>query len=114
PELVDDPRCVDPPTRRRHRPWLERLVEDAFASEDSETWFARLAATEIPHGRVRGIGEVLAHPQVAARRMIRAVESPVGTLRTIESPLRLSNSPIAMGPLPALGGDTEAVLREAG
>src|SRR5256885_2698857 len=28
PELVDDPRCVDPPTRRKHRPWLEKLVED--------------------------------------------------------------------------------------
>ena len=114
PDLVDDPRCTDPPTRREHRPWLEKLVEDAFASEDSETWFARLATTDIPHARVRGIAEVLAHPQVAARRMIREIASPVGPLPTIESPLRLSGSPVATGPLPGLGTETDAVLRESG
>ena len=64
--------------------------------------------------RVRNIAEVLAHPQVAARRIIREIDSPIGRIPTIESALRLSDSPIAEGPLPDLGGDTDAVLREAG
>ncbi len=114
PELVTDPRYQDNVARREHRGLLERLVEDAFAQEDSEEWFARLAAARLPHGRVRGIAEVLAHPQVAARRLIREVDSEVGPLKTIESALRLSGSPVAQGALPSLGGDTESVLREAG
>ena len=114
PDLVNDPRFVDPPTRRQHRDEITKLIEDIIASEDSDTWFARLAQTDVPHGRLRGIAEVLAHPQVAARRIIRQVESPVGAVPTIESPLRLSSSPIAEGPIPGLGADTEAVLRSLG
>jgi len=114
PDLIDDPRTVDPPTRRTNRPWLEPLVEQIFASEDAQTWFDRLAKTEIPYARVRGIGEVLAHPQIAARKMIREVMSPVGAVPTIETPLRLSESPIAEGPIPALGADTDAVLESVG
>ena len=45
---------------------------------------------------------------------MREVDSPVGPVPTVESALRLSESPVAEGPIPALGGDTEAVLREAG
>jgi itaconate CoA-transferase len=114
PELVNDKRFVDPPTRRLHRDEITKLIEDIIASEDSETWFARLADTDVPYGRLRGIAEVLAHPQVAARRIIREVASPVGPVPTIESPLRLSSSPIADGPIPGLGADTDAVLESVG
>ncbi len=113
-DLLADPRFADNVARREHRADLERVLEDEFARRDSEVWFARLAAVGLPHGRVRGMAEVLAHPQVAARRLIREVGSPVGTIPTIESALRLSASPVATGPVPSLGGDTRAVLREAG
>jgi len=114
PDLLEDERFVDAPARREHRQQLEELVEHAFLQRDSEEWFARLAAAGIPFGAVRGIAEVLAHPQIAARRLIREVDSPVGRVPTIETALRLSDSPVAEGPVPSLGGDTEAVLREAG
>jgi crotonobetainyl-CoA:carnitine CoA-transferase CaiB-like acyl-CoA transferase len=51
---------------------------------------------------------------VTARATIREVDSPVGRIPTIESPLRMSESPVAPGPIPELGGNTEAVLRRAG
>ena len=114
PELLEDPRFRDSPARREHRAELEALIEGIFLERDSEEWFARLAAAGLPHGALRGIAEVLAHPQVAARRLVREVDSPVGPVPTVESALRLSESPVAEGPIPALGGDTEAVLREAG
>ena len=114
PDLAGDPRFVDAPTRREHWAEIETLVEDIFATEDSATWFDRLADTDVPHARLRGIAEVLAHPQVAARKLIRQVDSPVGPVNTIESPLRLSESPVATGPLPGLGSGTEAVLAEFG
>ncbi|MGD1211638.1 MAG: CoA transferase, partial [Candidatus Acidiferrales bacterium] len=57
---------------------------------------------------------VLAHPQVIARKMIREMESPVGAVPVIGSPLRLSDSPARFDPIPALGQDTEPILRELG
>lgn len=114
PELLDDPRFVDSPARRQHRAVLEKLMEDIFQEQDSEEWFSRLEAANLPFGRVRGLAEVMAHPQVAARRLVREVESPVGRVPTIECALRMSESPVAHGPVPALGADTEAVLKEAG
>jgi itaconate CoA-transferase len=112
PDLLTDPRFADSPKRRERRDVLEPLVEEIIASEDADTWSARLEAARLPHGSVRGMAEVLAHPQVAARRLIREVGSPVGTVPTIESALRLSDSPVAEGPIPGLGDDTDEVLRE--
>jgi itaconate CoA-transferase len=60
------------------------------------------------------MADVLSHPQVVARSDIREVDSPVGRIPTIESPLRMSDSPVAPGGLPELGGDTERVLLRAG
>lgn len=114
PDLLADPRFADIPARRANRAVLEPLLEEHFLTEDSATWLARLDQADLPSGRVRGIEEVLAHPQVAARRLIREVDSPVGRVPTIESALRLSESPVATGPVPELGGDTDAVLAEIG
>ncbi len=113
-DLLADERFADNVARREHRAELEPLLDREFASQDSEVWFARLADAGLPHGRVRGIAEALAHPQVAARKLVRDVASPVGPLPTVESALRLSDSPVATGPLPSLGGDTRDVLRGAG
>ncbi len=114
PDLLEDSRFADSPARREHRGQLERLVEEIFLERDAADWLARLKAADLPHGEVRGIAEVLAHPQVAARRLVREIESPVGPVPSIESALRLSDSPVAHGPLPALGEQTDPVLSEAG
>lgn len=114
PDLLEDSRFVDGPARRANRQELERMVEEIFQTRDSEDWLERLKRAELPYGRLRGMAEVLAHPQVAARKLIREVDSPVGRVPTIESALRLSESPVAEGPVPDLGADTLAVLREAG
>jgi itaconate CoA-transferase len=114
PDLLADQRFSDVPARRKNRAILEQLVEDIFLERDSEEWLDRLQKADLGYGRVRNIAEVLAHPQVAARRIIREIDSPIGRIPTIESALRLSDSPIAEGPLPDLGADTEAVLRESG
>lgn len=114
PDLLENPRFADAPRRRTNRRELDAIVEEIVASRPSQEWFARLQTAELPYGQVRGMGSVLAHPQVAARSTIRDVDSPVGRIPTIESPFRMSGSPIAEGPIPELGGDSEAVLREAG
>jgi crotonobetainyl-CoA:carnitine CoA-transferase CaiB-like acyl-CoA transferase len=100
--------------RRANRDELTATVEAIFAAADHEHWLERLRAAGLPHGKVRGIAEVLAHPQVAARQLVREVESPVGQVPTVASALRLADSPARYGRIPALGEDTTAVLGELG
>ncbi len=114
PELIDDLRFRTAPDRRENRAMLEELVEKAFLKHPHEEWLRRLRDAELPYGKLNGIGEVLGHPQVIARKMIREMESPVGTVPVIGSPLRLSDSPARFDPIPALGQDTEAILQELG
>jgi itaconate CoA-transferase len=99
---------------RENRQILEQTVEEAFLEQDHEEWLRRLEAAKLPHGVVRGIGEVLAHPQLNARQMIREVDSPVGKVPVIGSPLHLADSPARDGPIPGLGEHTEAILMELG
>jgi len=57
---------------------------------------------------------VLAHPQLAARHMIREIDSPVGRIPVLANPLNLSDSPQRLDPVPELGGDNDAILHELG
>jgi len=114
PELLEDSRFRTAPDRRRNRVVLEEMVERFFLEQPHQEWLRRLRDSELPHGRLNGIGEVLAHPQVIARKMIREMQSPVGQVPVVASPLRLSDSPARLDPIPALGQDTEPILQELG
>jgi itaconate CoA-transferase len=113
-DLLEDARFHTAEARRRNRAVLEELIERIFLERPHDEWLRRLRDSRLPHGEIKGIGAVLAHPQVIARRMIREMESPVGPVPVIGSPLRLSDSPARFGPIPALGEDTEPILRELG
>lgn len=113
-DLLADPRFKTSEARRNNRGVLEELIEKIFLEHPHEEWLRRLRDSRLPYGEVKGIGEVLAHPQVIARRMIREMESPVGPVPVIGSPLRLADSPARLDRIPALGQDTEPILHELG
>jgi crotonobetainyl-CoA:carnitine CoA-transferase CaiB-like acyl-CoA transferase len=113
-DLLEDPRFATVEARRKNRDILEDLIEKIFLERNHDEWLRRLKAAELPHGEVRGIGQVLSHPQIIARRMIREIESPVGTVPTVGSPLNLSDSPARFNRIPSLGEDTEPILKELG
>jgi itaconate CoA-transferase len=114
PDLLADPRFATNEGRRTNRAELEATVEHLIAQQDAAHWLERLRLAGLPHGEVRGMAEVLAHPQVAARRMIREIDTPVGRVPAVASALNLSASPARYDPVPALGEDTDAVLRDLG
>ena len=114
PDLLEDARFNTTVARRKNRGVLEELIEKIFQEHPHEEWLRRLREARLPHGEVKGVAEVLAHPQVIARKFIREMESPVGPVPVIGSPLRLSDSPARYDRIPALGQDTEAILRELG
>ena len=77
-------------------------------------WLKRLEAARLPYGSVNNVAEVLSHPQMIARHMIREINSPVGRIPVMATPLHLSDSPQRLDPVPDLGGDNEAILSELG
>jgi crotonobetainyl-CoA:carnitine CoA-transferase CaiB-like acyl-CoA transferase len=114
PDLLTDPRFKDTPARRANREELDDILIAIFLEKPSSEWLARLDHVRLPHGKVNGVGEVLSHPQMIAREMIQEIDSPVGRIPVLASPLHLSDSPQRLDPMPALGGDTEGVLRDLG
>ena len=114
PELLEDPRFATVEGRRKNRSELEQTIENIFLERDHKYWLAQLKKAELPYGEVRGIAQVLAHPQVLARKLIREAESPVGTVPVIANALKMSDSPARYDRIPGLGEDSDAILRELG
>jgi crotonobetainyl-CoA:carnitine CoA-transferase CaiB-like acyl-CoA transferase len=114
PELLSDQRFSTVEGRRKNRGLLEETIENIFLERDHRHWLDRLKDAELPHGIVRGIAQVLAHPQVIARKLIREAESPVGKVPVIANALKMSRSEARYDRIPTLGGDSEAILCEAG
>jgi crotonobetainyl-CoA:carnitine CoA-transferase CaiB-like acyl-CoA transferase len=114
PDLLEDSRFKGAEARRRERDELESLIEKVFLERPSTEWLQRLEKAQLPYGRVNGIAEVLAHPQLLARHVIQHVDSPVGPVPVLATPLRLSDSPGRLDRIPALGEDTDSILRDLG
>ena len=114
PELLTDSRFVTVQDRRKNRALLEETIENIFVTRDHKHWLAQLKKAELPHGIVRGIAQVLAHPQVAARKLIRDAESPVGKVPVIANALKMSRSDARYDRIPALGEDSENILLRLG
>jgi crotonobetainyl-CoA:carnitine CoA-transferase CaiB-like acyl-CoA transferase len=114
PELLADPRFATVEGRRKNRGELEQTIENIFLEHDHKYWLEQLQKAQLPHGIVRGIAQVLAHPQVAARKLIREAQSPVGRVPVIANPLKMSGSDARYDRIPGLGEDTEAILCELG
>jgi itaconate CoA-transferase len=114
PDLLDDPRFATVEGRRKNRALLEESIENTFLGRDHNHWLAQLKKAELPYGEVRGIAQVLAHPQVAARRLIREADSPVGKVPVIANALKMSDSEARYERIPGLGEDSETILKELG
>ena len=75
-------------------------------------WVARLDEAGVPSGPVLSLDQVLTHPQVLARGMVVEQAHPAaGKIRATGVPVRLSETPGAVGsPPPMLGEHTREVL----
>jgi CoA:oxalate CoA-transferase len=118
PELAVDPRFADREDRKRNRFALKEEIEAALAAKSAREWSALFNAQGVPAGEVLDIPDVLEHPQVTERELIKTfagapgVEKPVAVVR---SGFRLkSGDPAPAAPPPALGADTGDVLAPLG
>lgn len=112
--LADDPRMATASARVENRAVINELCTAAIARLSLAEAFEVLGRAGIAHGRLNTASDLLEHPQLLARDRWREVASPVGTLPALLPPVVSSTWVAAMGPIPALGEHTAAVLAEFG
>jgi crotonobetainyl-CoA:carnitine CoA-transferase CaiB-like acyl-CoA transferase len=116
PALGGDPRYATNAQRVARREELCARVAELIRARSTDDWVATLEAAGVPCGPINTIDRVFADPQAEARGFTveQAREDLDAPVRTIASPIRLSETPVAYRrPPPELGADTEEVLREA-
>jgi alpha-methylacyl-CoA racemase len=93
-----------------------KRVADVFRSKTREEWRAFNDEHDAMIEPVLDLEEALASELVRQREMVVEVDQPeLGPVRLVGSPLKLSRTPAdPTRPAPALGEDTEDVLRQAG
>jgi itaconate CoA-transferase len=114
PELAEDPRFRSNSRRVEHRAELTRVIEQRFTGMSIEDAAALLERAGIANGKLNGIEEVWAHPQLAARMRWRTVGTSAGPIQALLPPVNVHGLEAAMGDVPALGEHTDAVLRSLG
>jgi itaconate CoA-transferase len=112
PGLADDPRFATNTARVANRAQLHAEIEAVLAAYPAEKVLELLDAAQIANGRMNTVVDLLGHPQLAHRW--GQVDSPVGPLPALPSPISLGGVAPALGAIPALGEHTEAVLAEFG
>ena len=116
PEWASDPAFADDTNRVRHKGKLAAAIETVTIEQPRQHWLDLFDENGIPCGPINDYAQVFADPQVMARGMAVEVEHPtLGRIRTLGSPIKMSETPPLVGRrAPLLGEHTADVLREAG
>ena len=116
PELRNDPRFRTNDLRVANRAAINAEIEARLADDTTEHWIERLNTGGVPCGRVMGLSEVFADPQVIDQEMVLSQEHPGhGDVRMLGFPIKFAAAPCELRrPAPEIGGDSDAVLQELG
>src|SRR5947209_6727248 len=114
--LQGAPRFAANDLRVKNRAAINAAVDARLQTDTTEYWIEELNAAGVPCGRVMGLAEVFADPQVIDQEMVLSQEHPGhGTVRMLGFPIKFSEAPCALRhPAPEIGADTDAVLAELG
>ena len=114
--LVKDPRFDSVAHRLRHRTALEPLIEAVTIHRPRAHWLARCEEAGVPAGPIYSVPEALDDAHARARGMVQELPHPtVGRVKGLGNPVKMSLTPPIMAKVaPALGEDTDAILRELG
>ncbi|MBV8493943.1 MAG: CoA transferase [Alphaproteobacteria bacterium] len=109
PEWASDARFRTFKDRLQNRDEVNRLLDEALSAKTTAEWLAEFAGM-VPAAPVNNLKAALENPFVAERDLIR----DYGRARMVVGPVRDGASEPPSQPAPALGADTDAVLRECG
>ena len=114
PELAFDQRYNTNNRRSANRESLRQLIENTFGDLDTATVLARLDQANIANATVNRIADVWRHPQLQARHCWLEVGTPAGAVKALLPPGFNDGFQPRLGPVPAIGEHTDAILMELG
>jgi len=118
PEWKTDARFAERHTRVANREVLRALLEQALSAKSAAQWEALFTAAGVPAGPVLNVPDVLAHPQIAHRGLLKTFPNALGDGRDLTVPktgFRLATEqPDADTPPPTLGQHSDEILAQAG
>ncbi len=110
PEWLEDPRFVDNPTRVQHQGALYGLLDEILLRRDTQAWVTCFEDAGIPCSAVQNIGQMVAHPQTQALKLIQDV--PGTDMRFFGLPLRLDGQrPRSRSAPPKLGEHQHMIFK---
>jgi itaconate CoA-transferase len=114
PAVADDPRFATNPARVAHRADLNKVIGAVLAGLGTGAAAALLDSAGIAWARINQVSDFLDHPVLAGRDRWRTVGVPGGQIAALRPPVDLAGVEPVMGPVPAVGEHTDAILRELG
>ena len=114
PEWAEDARFRSFKTRLENRETVTELLDAELCKRATGEWLEMFAGT-VPAAPILDIAEALENPFVTDSGRIQTVVHPLaGAYRMVASPVRSPGEAAPGRPAPALGADTESVLRGLG
>jgi crotonobetainyl-CoA:carnitine CoA-transferase CaiB-like acyl-CoA transferase len=114
PELATDPRYRDNDARLARRKEVDDIVTAETLKRTTAEWEAIFEREDVPHAPVNRVSQVLEHPAVTGRGLIREVAHPrLGRIRMTGPAIRFGaheREPVSAAPL--MGQHTDEVLRD--
>ncbi len=111
PNLPEDPRFQDWPSRKANENSLREIIEKRFAEYSAVTLEDLLEKAGVPASRVRDIPSAIADSQITHRGLMANVEG--GSV--VGAPFSFAwGGPSIKTSAPKIGQDTESVLKEVG
>jgi len=115
--LGADPRFATNPLRVENHAALREELERWTSTRTRDEIVGLLNESRVPSCPIYDVRDVSEDPHVAvARKMVIEVDQPgLGKVKLQGNPVKMSETdPKPRGPAPALGGDTDKILRELG
>lgn len=115
-DLTQRPEFANLEKQFENKPALQSIFRERFASNTTAYWTERLENEGLLNAPVHTLEQTLADEQTRVNGMIvEAVHPSVGTVRMLNAPIRLSETPASVRRVaPRLGEHNAEVLRENG
>jgi crotonobetainyl-CoA:carnitine CoA-transferase CaiB-like acyl-CoA transferase len=111
PDMLALPAFASREARIAHYEDVVAFLAPIFATRDRAEWTQRLTELEVPNAAVATSAEVLASPQAQHLQLEISAPGPMGTFRTIRSPLSFDGErSLTVTAPPLLGADNAAIL----
>jgi itaconate CoA-transferase len=114
PDLASDPRYASNSRRSAAREELRRIIVEVFSGLTATEVLRRLDDARIANAQVNDMHDVWRHPQLAARRRWRDIDSPSGPIPALLPPGTDDEADPQWGAVPALGAHTDSILTSLG